>query len=268
MNERIGFIGAGQMARALARGFLAAGTGSRDRLIAADVDADARSQFEGETGAPTSGSNLDVVARSDVVFLAVKPQSMQAALEEIRPAVEPRHLVVSIAAGIRLGRIADVLGADRRLVRVMPNTPCLVNASAAAYSLGGTAGEQDAALVQRLLESTGIAVRVPEPLLDAVTGLSGSGPAFVYLVIEAMSDGGVRAGLPRAVATRLAAQTVLGAAKMVLESGRHPGELKDMVASPAGTTIAGLAALEAAAVRGAFIEAVSQAAERARELGG
>src|SRR5262249_29120949 len=158
--------------------------------------------------------------------------------------ITERHLVISIAAGITLRQLADGLGADRRIIRVMPNTPCLVGASAAGFSPGPAALPEDIALADRLLNAVGRAYRLSEPLLDAVTGLSGSGPAFVYVMIEALSDGGVRVGLPRDVATVLAAQTVLGSAKMVLETGLHPGALKDMVASPGGTTIAGLHALE------------------------
>jgi pyrroline-5-carboxylate reductase len=188
-------------------------------------------------------------------------------LTEIRPAVGTQHLVVSIAAGITLRQLAEGLGSEQRLVRVMPNTPCLLGASASGFSPGEAATAEDAALVQRLLDAVGRAFRLPEHLLDAVTGLSGSGPAFVYVMIEALSDGGVRVGLPRDVATALAAQTVLGAARMVLETGTHPGALKDMVASPGGTTIAGLHALERGGVRGALMDAVEAATLRATELG-
>jgi pyrroline-5-carboxylate reductase len=175
---------------------------------------------------------------------------------------------VSIAAGVTLGQLAVALGADRRLIRVMPNTPCLVGASASGYAPGEAATSDDIALVDRLLNVVGTAFRLPEHLLDAVTGLSGSGPAFVYAVIEALSDGGVRVGLPRDVATALAAQTVLGSARMVLETGLHPGVLKDQVTSPGGTTIAGLHALERGGLRAALMDAVEAAARRSRELGG
>src|SRR5262249_13975085 len=158
-----------------------------------------------------------------VLILAVKPQSMAALLAEVRPAVTSKHLIVSIAAGIPLKTIADGIGADRRLIRVMPNTPCLVGASATGFSPGSTATQEDCALVERMFNAVGKAFRLPEGLLDAVTGLSGSGPAFVYVMIEALSDGGVRMGLPRDVATALAAQTVFGAARMVLETGQHTG---------------------------------------------
>ncbi len=264
---RIGFLGAGKMATALARGWLAAGLAQPDRVLASDPAAQAQQAFTAATGVRATGDNREVVAASDLIVLAVKPQSMNAVLAEVGPVVSSRHLVVSIAAGITLRQLAAGLGAERRLIRVMPNTPCLVGASAAAYSAGEAATADDVSLVDRLLNAVGRAFRLPESLLDAVTGLSGSGPAFVYVIIEALSDGGVRVGLPRDVATALAAQTVFGAAKMVLETDTHPGVLKDMVASPGGTTIAGLHALERGGLRAALMNAVEEATRRSAELG-
>ncbi len=264
---RVGFLGAGKMATALARGWLAAGLVTTERVLASDPLAQACHVFRTDTGARTVESNQEVVTGSDVLVLAVKPQAMAALLAEIRPAVSAQHLVVSIAAGIALRQLAEGLGAARRLVRVMPNTPCLVGASASGYSPGEGATPEDIALVDRLLNAVGLAFRLPEELLDAVTGLSGSGPAFVYVVIEALSDGGVRMGLPRDVATALAAQTVFGSAKMVLQTGSHLGLLKDMVTSPGGTTIAGLHALERGGLRAALMDAVEAATRRAIELG-
>jgi pyrroline-5-carboxylate reductase len=264
---RVGFLGAGRMASALARGWIAAGLTTAERVLASDPSAEAREAFAGGGPLRAVSANSEVVAHGDLLVLAVKPQSMKALLEEIRPLLTERHLIVSIAAGVSLRQLADGIGARRRLVRVMPNTPCLVGASASAYTPGEGATAEDAALVERLLKAVGVAFRVPENLLDAVTGLSGSGPAFVYLMIEALSDGGVRVGLPRDAAAALAAQTVLGAAKMVLETGSHPGVLKDQVASPGGTTIAGLHALERGGVRGAIMDAVEAATRRATELG-
>jgi pyrroline-5-carboxylate reductase len=208
-----------------------------------------------------------VAAGADVLVLAVKPQVMAAVLADVKPAVTAKQLVISIAAGWALDALAAGLPAGTRLVRVMPNTPCLVGASAAAFTPGPAVTAEDRLTVQRLLTAVGTAVELPEHLLDAVTGLSGSGPAYVFVLIEALADGGVKAGLPRTVAQALAAQTVFGAAKMVLETGRHPAELKDAVASPAGTTVAGLAVLERAGFRAAAIDAVVAAAERAKELG-
>lgn len=263
---QVGFLGAGRMATALAKGWLRAGLLHPDGCRASDPLPLARQVFTDETGCPAIASNREIVSPSEVLVLAVKPQSMSALLEEIRPLV-PGKLVVSIAAGITLRQLAAGLGASCRIVRVMPNTPCLIGASASGYSPGDNATAEDLLLVDRLLNAVGVAFRLQEHLLDAVTGLSGSGPAFVYLMIEALSDGGVRVGLPRDVATALAAQTVLGAAKMVLETQSHPGVLKDMVASPGGTTIAGLHALERGGVRGALMDAVEAATRRAAELG-
>jgi pyrroline-5-carboxylate reductase len=263
----VGFLGAGQMATALASAWAKAGLLDAARSRAADPFPDARTKFEKTTGIKAVESNRDVAAACDVLVLAVKPQVMAEVLAELRPAVTAAHLVVSIAAGVTLKALADGLGQSARLVRVMPNTPCLVGASATGYSPGPTATPDDAALVERLFGAVGVAYRVPEHLLDAVTGLSGSGPAFVYVFIEALADGGVECGLPRAVAQSLAAQTVLGAAKMVLETGQHPGALKDAVASPGGTTIAGLHALERAAFRAAAMDAVEAATKRSQELG-
>jgi pyrroline-5-carboxylate reductase len=265
----VGFLGAGRMATALARGWLDAGLARRERCQAGDPLLAARQAFTGETGCQATPDNRAVVRASDILVLAVKPQSLPALLAEVRADVAARNpLVISIAAGISLRQLLAGLGADCRLVRVMPNTPCLVGASASGYSPAASVSEPDVALVDRLLNAVGRAYRLPEALLDAVTGLSGSGPAFVYLIIEALADGGVRVGLPRDVALTLAAQTVLGSARMVLETGQHPGALKDMVASPGGTTIAGLHALERAGVRGALMDAVEAATRRAVELGG
>jgi pyrroline-5-carboxylate reductase len=264
---RIGFLGAGRMAEALARGFLAAKLVEPADLYAHDVSED-RLKFWRQAGlGATPGGNVSVCNSADVLFIAVKPQSVNSLLSEIAGDVTANQLVVSIAAGVTIDSLERGLNAKRRIIRVMPNTPCLVGAAASGIAAGATAKSEDLKLVVKLFESVGVARVLPESLLDAVTGLSGSGPAFVFAMIEAMSDGGVRAGLPRDAATALAAQTVLGAAKMVLETGKHPGELKDAVASPAGTTIAGLAVLERAGVRGAIIDAVFAAAERSKELG-
>ncbi len=265
-SRRWGFIGAGKMASALIRGMLRSGVATADRVSASDPLASTRDDLARETRIAASSSNLAVVDRSDVLVLAVKPQSMAQVLRELAPAVTTDHLVISIAAGVSIATIGEALGAGRRVVRVMPNTPALLGEGASAYALGPEATDDDAAVVQAFLESVGRAVRVPESQLDAVTGLSGSGPAFVYLIIEALSDGGVRAGLPRDVATMLAAQTVLGSAKMVLETKLHTGTLKDQVTSPGGTTIAGVHALERAGLRGALIDAVEAAARRSAEL--
>ncbi len=263
---RVGFLGAGQMATALAAAWGRAGL-LHPASRASDPSAAARQSFQATTAIEAIACNREIVRTCEVLLLAVKPQVMPALLQEIQPDVTDQHLIISIAAGVTLRQLADSLGAERRLVRVMPNTPCLVAASATGYSVGPKTTAEDLAIVEQLFGTVGKAFALAEPLLDAVTGLSGSGPAFVYVMIEALADGGVRMGLPREVALSLAAQTVLGAAKMVLETGVHPAVLKDRVASPGGTTIAGLHALERAGVRAGLIDAVEAAAQRSVELG-
>jgi pyrroline-5-carboxylate reductase len=263
----IGFIGAGQMATALARGWALAGLLNVNHSRGSDPLREARQKFTASTGIPSVESNLEVVSDCKIVILAVKPQILKQVLSEIRSRVTPEHCIISIAAGITLKQLSDGLEANYRLVRVMPNTPSIVNASATGFALSTTATNEDLSLVQKLFNVIGNAYPVSEKLLDAVTGLSGSGPAYVYVLIEALADGGVRMGLPRDVALALASQTVLGAAKMVQESGLHPGALKDAVTSPGGTTIAGLHALERAGFRGAVMDAVEAATLRSIELG-
>lgn len=267
LNQKIGFVGAGQMATALAQGFVRAELTGGERLWAADPIAKSAQTFAERTGGLIAAGNPDLVEKAEVIFLAVKPQQMGAVLDEIRPCLTSGKLVVSIAAGVSIARISAALGAQTRIVRVMPNTPCLVGRGACGFCLSPAATEADAALVEQLLRAVGIAFCVPEKLMDAVTGLSGSGPAFVYTIIEALSDGGVRMGLPRNVATALAAQTVAGAAEMVLSTGEHTGALKDRVTSPGGTTIAGIQALEEGGLRAALMAAVEAATERSMELG-
>jgi len=267
-SPRWGFIGSGKMAGALVRGMIRAGTAKPGSITVSDPIEAARTSLSVETGACSAIDNQEVANASDVLVLAVKPQSMASVLEELRPAITPDHLMISIAAGISIATLANGLGtAPRRIVRVMPNTPALLGEGASAYCLGPHARPEDDATVRSCLDAVGRSYQVAEPLLDAVTGLSGSGPAFVYVMIEALSDGGVRMGLPREIATALAAQTLLGAAKMVLETGLHPGQLKDQVTSPGGTTIAGLHALERAGVRAGLIDAVEAATKRSAELG-
>jgi pyrroline-5-carboxylate reductase len=263
----IGFLGSGKMAAALAKGVISVGLVKPAQIRASDPATAARNSFAQETGAEASGSNLDVVRFAQVLVLAVKPANVAPLLEEIRPAIAPGHLLLSIAAGITIARLEGGLDAGARVIRVMPNTPALVGASASAYALGKSATSADAALTEKLFSAIGVVFQLKESLLDAVTGLSGSGPAYVYLMIEALSDGGVAAGLPRDVASKLAAQTVFGSAKMVLETGQHPAVLKDMVASPGGTTVEGLHELEKGRLRGVLISAVRAAAEKSRKLG-
>ncbi|MEY4613549.1 MAG: Pyrroline-5-carboxylate reductase [Planctomycetota bacterium] len=262
----IGFLGAGKMATALAVGWKDAGLANPLDCLATDVSTVAQEAFTKASGIKTASASNAVLSKCKTIILAVKPQAMPGLLAEIKPLVTADHLIISIAAGITLETLEKGLGTNR-LVRVMPNTPALVMESATAFACGSGTKPEDKELTSKLFEAIGKAFHVPEGHLDAVTGLSGSGPAFIYLVIEALSDGGVKAGLPREMSTSLAAQMVLGSAKMVLETGLHPGQLKDMVASPGGTTIAGIHALEQKGVRGAFIDAVVAATQRSRELG-
>jgi pyrroline-5-carboxylate reductase len=262
----LGFIGAGKMATALAAGFIRAGIVSANHLLASDPSQSARASFAEETAAKVTDSNTEVFRFARVVVLAVKPAQVREVLSAVRGDFGPDHLLISIAAGVTLAQLEAAIPAGGRVIRVMPNTPALVGASASAFALGQAARREDADLANRLMGAVGVAFELKESLLDGVTGLSGSGPAYVYLVIEALSDGGVAAGLPRDVATRLAAQTVLGAGKMVLETGLHPGALKDMVASPGGTTIEGLCELEKGNLRGTVISAVRAAAEKSNRM--
>ena len=264
---KIGFLGAGKMATALAKGFVNAKLVKPAQIIAADPYDGARKHFAAETGAKTVAENLAVAKGANVLILATKPDQVAAALAEISRSFTANHLLISIAAGVTLAKLEAGLPTGARVVRVMPNTPALVGAGASGFSTGKNASAADADLTQKLLSAVGIAMPVKENLLDAVTGLSGSGPAYVYQFIEALSDGGVAAGLPREVATKLAAQTVLGGARMVLETGQHPGALKDQVTSPGGTTIEGLHELEKGKLRGVVMSAVRAATEKSKKLG-
>jgi pyrroline-5-carboxylate reductase len=267
LKERIGFIGGGKMAEALAKGIINARLSSVDKIIASDVDKKRCQILEKDTGIKTTQENKKITSESDIIILAVKPNIIGSILKELRNDITPKHLVVSIAAGIPLDFIESALNKGCRVVRVMPNTPCLVGETAAGYALGKAATQDDGELVGEILNAVGKSYLLEEKHLDAVTGLSGSGPAFVYTVIEALSDGGVKMGLPRDISTKLAAQTVFGSAKMVLESGMHTGELRDFVTSPGGTTIAGLHALEKGSIRNALIDAVETATKKSKRLG-
>ncbi|TWT86848.1 Pyrroline-5-carboxylate reductase [Pseudobythopirellula maris] len=266
-QQTIGFIGAGRMAQALAKGFVSAGLVGADGLRASDPSAEALAYFADLFGKGAGReSNTQVAQESDVLFVATKPQYVESVLAEVRKSLDAKKLVVSIAAGTTLRKIEAAAGDGVPVVRVMPNTPCLVGSGACAYALGSAATAEHGGRVAELLGAVGAAHEVAEPLLDAVTGLSGSGPAFIYTVIESLADGGVRAGLPRALAADLAARTVAGAAQMVLQTGEHPAALRDAVTSPGGTTIAGLAELEKNGLRSALVEAVTAAARRSAEL--
>ena len=267
MWPTLGFIGGGQMARALARGFFGADLPLPSPCVVFDPSAAAADQFAREVkGARIASSNAEVVQESELIVLAVKPQNFTQVAAELTATSTEEKLFVSILAGVPLARLTEQLRTSR-VVRVMPNTPCLVGAGAAGFSLGAGATQEDAERIDQLLGCVGVAFALEETQLDAVTGLSGSGPAYIYTVIEALSDGGVRMGLPRAVATKLAAQTVQGAAQMVIATDEHPAVLRERVTSPGGTTSAGLHVLEQQALRAALIDAVRAATERSKELG-
>jgi pyrroline-5-carboxylate reductase len=267
LGKSLVFLGTGNMAEALLKGLLRDGTATAEEIVCAEPRPERREEIANQYGVEVTSDNRAAAAAADLILLSVKPQVIDAVLKEIAPAVDGRKLVVSIAAGVPLSALARRLAGGTRLIRTMPNTPALVGAGATAIARGPHATDADLAATRALFEAVGSVVEVEEALLDAVTGLSGSGPAYVFLAIEALADGGVKAGLPRAVAMALAAQTVMGAARLVLETGQHPGVLKDQVTSPGGTTIAGVQALEARGFRAALMEAVEAAARRSRELG-
>ena len=261
---KIGFIGAGRMGSALIRSFLNAGIIRKEDVIAGDKDTEKLKLLSGIVATSTT-DNREAVKKSDVVFLAVKPKEIVAVLGEVRDIVGGK-LVVSIAAGVPTKLIDGELGGKARVIRVMPNMPCIVGEGATAYSLGKNATKKDGELVKKLFGAVGLAVELPEGALDAVTGLSGSGPAYFYLIIKALTEAGVKEGLPKNVAEKLAAQTAKGAGAMVLGSSKTPDELIDAVRSPGGTTAEGLKVMEEKKVSEVMVEAVKAATKRAREL--
>lgn len=264
--KRVGFIGGGQIARALAQGIVRAGLVSAHDIAVSDPALGQLNGFLAQVpGALSSDSNAGVLSGCETVFLAVKPQVAENALVGLRGRFTPEHLLISVVAGITTDQLRDWSGTGR-VVRTMPNTPCLIAAGASAYAVGLEVNAADATWVRDLLSSVGYVVELPESLLDAVTGLSGSGTGFVYLMIESLVDAGVAEGLPREVALQLAARTLRGTAEMVLTTGVHPAELRDRVASPGGTTMAGLTALWQYSLPAALMAAVSAATRRSREL--
>jgi len=264
----LGTLGCGKMGTTLIGGAIRAGIVTADQILGCDPMAAAREAFAQVTGARTTASPAELAAASEVIFLCtLPPQAAEALRAAAHVAAGQPRLVISIAAGITLAALEAACPENFRVIRAMPNTPALVGKGAAAYCLGTRATAADGTTAQLLLEAVGLAIEMPERFMNLVTGLSGSGPAYVYVVIEALADGGVLAGLTRAVALRLAAQTVLGAAAMVLETNEHPAVRKDKVTSPGGTTIAGLAELERLGLRSSLIAAVSAASRRAEELG-
>jgi pyrroline-5-carboxylate reductase len=266
-TKKLGFLGAGNMAGALIKGLLHGKVLPADRIVASDVKAERLEQLHAAHGIRTTTDNHALLRDSDVVVLAVKPQAIDKVLSEIGGDVRPDQLVVSVAAGVPIEALEGRLPKGSRVVRAMPNTPAMVQVGATAIAGGAHANQDDLRVAKELFEAVGRVVVLDEVLLDAVTGLSGSGPAYVMLIIEALADGGVKVGLHRDTALLLAAQTVYGSAALQLEIGEHPGRLKDMVTSPGGTAIAGLHTLESGALRKTLIDAVEAATKRSIELG-
>lgn len=267
LGKKIAIIGCGNMGEALIAGMLASAAARPENLHVTDVVADRLEYLKSRYRVQAGTDNPAAAAWADVVILAVEPQILDEVLDTLRSALSESKLIISVAAGYPIARIVARLTPGVRVVRCMPNTPSEVRAGVSAVSLGDNVSDQDAQVARAIFESVGRVVVVEERLMDAVTGLSGSGPAYLFLIAEALADGGVRMGLPREVAQGLASQTLFGSAKMVLETGEHPARLKDRVASPGGTTIAGLNALEQGRLRASLMSAVEAATRRSQELG-
>lgn len=265
-NKIIGFIGSGNMGSAMIKGILASKLADASQVIASAKTQATLDQLKADCGIETTLSNLTVAEKSDILFLAVKPYLYESVIREIRDAITDEQIIVAIAAGQNIEKIEGAFGKPIRLIRTMPNTPAMVAEAMSALVPNENITEDDLSLVTRIFESFGKAEVVPESLMDAVTGVSGSSPAYVYMFIEAMADAAVADGMPRAQAYKFAAQSVLGAAKMVLETGKHPGELKDAVCSPSGTTIAAVAKLEEGGLRNTVIQAQRACTEKSREM--
>jgi pyrroline-5-carboxylate reductase len=267
-DKKIAIIGGGKMGSIIAQGLISREIISGKDITVTDVDAERLKILSSTMGLQVSGENKATVKNADIIILAVKPQNMAETLKEIAPAVNKSKTIISIAAGITTGFVEGYLAKGVRVIRVMPNTPALVSAGATAVTKGACATDDDIKLTRTIFDAVGITVEVEEKLMDAVTGLSGSGPAYFFVIIEALSDAGVQMGLPRDLALKLAAQTMLGSATLCLQGDKHPAQLKDMVTSPAGTTAAGLKALEDGKIRATLISAVEAATNRSKELAG
>lgn len=267
-GKKIAVIGGGKMGGVIIKGIVTNRLTLPDRVTVADKLPACRESLLKTYGVKVTEDNRQAINAADVIILAVKPQDIGALLRELSPAIDKKRLVISIAAGITTGFIENLLAKDVRVIRVMPNTPALIGEGATALACGKKATEKDLALANLLFGACGLTVTVQEELMDAVTGLSGSGPAYGFVIIEALADAGVLMGLSRDIALKLAAQTMLGAAKLCLQGEKHPAELKDMVTSPGGTTIAGIQILEAGGLRATLMAAVAAATRRSQELGG
>ena len=265
-TEKLGFIGVGNMGEALLRGIIGSGLMSPADILASDVDSKKLKDLSGELGIAVAGSNCELVKRAHIILFAVKPNVIETILSEVSSCLSPPKWCISIAAGVSTATIESALGTDTPVVRVMPNTPAMVYEGMAAICPGKHASDQHTQKTQQIFRAVGKVIVVQEKLMDGVTALSGSGPAFIFLIIEALTDAGVQLGLSNADASTLAAQTVFGAGKMVVNTDEHPAVLRNRVTSPGGTTAAGLYQLERNGLRAAIIDAVVAAAMRSKQL--
>ncbi|TFG14568.1 MAG: pyrroline-5-carboxylate reductase [Promethearchaeota archaeon] len=265
-DKELGIIGIGNMGSAFIRGILTSQVVKAQNIIIYDINKELLTKKSKEYNIDNAENNIDLVQKAQNILIAVKPQIIDSVLQEISSSITKEHILISIAAGITIAHIKEFITTQTGIIRVMPNTPALIGAGASAISFNENTKEKDLEYVKKILKSIGIVVELEEKHIDAVTGLSGSGPAYVFVIIEALADGGVKMGLSREIALKLAAQTVLGASKMVLETGKHPGELKDMVTSPGGTTIAALHEIEKGKLRSTLISAVEAATLKSKSI--
>ena len=266
-NKQVGVIGAGNMGEALINGLLHGQVCKPEQIFCSDVRPERQKEIRQVYGVKVTSRNIEVVKQSEILILAVKPQVMKPVIGEIAKYIDLSKLVISIAAGVPLSAIESCAEKELRLIRVMPNICVSVREGVSAIAAGKHVEKEDLMIAKTIFDSVGKSLFIGENLLDAVTGLSGSGPAYIFLIIDALADAGVRVGLARNDALILASQTILGAAKMLIETGEHPGKLKDMVTSPGGTSIAGLHALEEGGLRATLMNAVEAATQRSKALG-
>lgn len=265
---KVAVLGAGKMGGILLQGFLKNNLLAPDQIVATVQHPDRALALSAQFGVTVSTDNLEAASWADVILLGVKPVQVPALVEQIKPGLNPGKTLISFAASVTIGSIEQAAGCELAVVRAMPNTPAMIGAGVTALCSGGFCSPEQLAVAQRIFATVGRTVVVDEKHMDAVTGLSGSGPAFLYIIIEALAEAGVNVGLPRDVATLLAAQTTLGSARMVLETGYHPALLKDQVTTPAGCTVDGILELEQGGLRVTLIKAVKRATQRAKELAG
>lgn len=265
-DKELGIIGMGNMGTALIRGILNSQIIKRENIIIYDINNQSLIKKSKENSLDYAESNVELVQKVKYILIAVKPQVIDSVLHEIKSSLKSGHIIISIAAGITISHINNIINNDIGIIRVMPNTPALIGAAASAISINQNVSQNDLEYIKNILNSIGIVVELEEKHLDAVTGLSASGPAYIFVIIEALADGGVKMGLSREIALKLAAQTVLGASKMVLDTGKHPGELKDMVTSPGGTTITALHEIEKGKLRSTLISAVEAATLKSKSF--